>query len=89
MMYYKRFANLIIKLFFNAIGFFLLLIGIIGVILPIIPGIPFLIAAGFVFYKIDVNSKISLNIIKYLEKVKTNKFVEKLKIKFEYIREKI
>jgi uncharacterized membrane protein YbaN (DUF454 family) len=89
MMYYKKIANIIIKLFFNAIGFFLLLIGVVGVIMPIIPGIPFLAAAGFVFYKIDVNSKISINITKYLDRVKSNRFLEKLKIRFEDIREKI
>jgi hypothetical protein len=89
MIYYKKIANLIIKLFFNAIGFLLLMIGIIGVFLPIIPGIPFLIGAGFIFYKIDVNSKVSINLTKYLEKVKNNKFFKKIIIKFEYIIAKI
>jgi len=65
-------------------GIFFLILGIIGVIFPIIPGIPFLIIAGFLFGIITEEKLVSL-LKKFKNKENKNSKINKL-INFAIIR---
>ncbi|HHG74278.1 MAG TPA: DUF454 family protein, partial [Persephonella sp.] len=51
-----------------ALGFLFLLIGILGIILPVIPGVPFLIISAFFFGFLSKEK-----VIKYMKKFKNGK----------------
>ncbi len=58
------------------LGFLLLILGILGVIFPVLPGIPFLVAAAFLFGIID--EKKFLTILKKFKTDKRDTFVNKI-----------
>jgi len=51
-----------------ALGFLFLLIGILGIILPVIPGVPFLIISAFFFGFLSREK-----VVRYLKKFKNGK----------------
>ena len=52
----KGYAKEVLKILFFALGFIFLIIGIAGILLPIAPGIPFLILA-FLFFAAGMTGK--------------------------------
>lgn len=77
MINHEKIANAAKKFLFTGIGIVLFSIGLLGIIMPIFPGIPFFIAAGFIFYKVDENSSFSLFYIKLHNKIKNK--IDKIK----------
>jgi uncharacterized membrane protein YbaN (DUF454 family) len=86
-MNHKRIAEILRKLLFGGIGCLFLLIGLVFLVMPI-PEIPFLIAAAFMFYKMDEKSKISLTILKVLDKLKMNKYFGRIISRLKFIKVK-
>ncbi|NPA58011.1 MAG: DUF454 domain-containing protein [Aquificae bacterium] len=73
------------------LGFVFLVVGIIGVIFPVLPGIPFLILSAFFFGFLSREK-----VIKYMKKLKTsdknstfNRVINHILIKYVYRKEPI
>ncbi|WP_029521571.1 hypothetical protein [Persephonella sp. IF05-L8] len=74
-----------------ALGFFFLILGILGIFLPVIPGVPFLLVSAFLFGIIPHSF-----VLKALKKMKTenknsrfNKLINYVLIKYVHEREPI